>query len=68
MVAAEQNVGHGHVLEDAALHAPGQQPQLGHHFGPVAGEDLIAGALGEAADDAVDEAVLAAVESEAAEK
>ena len=49
-----QDVGDGQVLEDAALHFFGPEPQLRGHFGPVMGEVRVAAALRETADDAVE--------------
>ena len=58
------DVGDGHPLEDAAIRGARQEPEPGHHFGPIIGEALITAALGEAADEAVDIAIAAVGQSD----
>ena len=48
------DVGHRHVLEDAAVCGPRKKPEPGDHLGPVVGKPCIAAALGKAANKAVD--------------
>src|SRR5262249_57515102 len=60
-----QDVGHVLLLKDAALDVAGEQPQLGHDLGPVLSMELVAQPLTEAADDAVEVAVVAAPQCQA---
>ena len=53
-----ENVGHGNVLEDAALRLFGQHPERGHDFHAVLGEDFASLTLANAVADAVKVALL----------
>lgn len=49
-----ENVGHGNLLEDAALNVVRQQPQLWHHFHAIGREGRIASGLSDSTANAVD--------------
>ena len=55
-----EDVGYGLVLEDAALGALGEEPDGWDEFESVSEEGVVAFALGESGDDAVEEAGFAA--------